>query len=127
MLSFLKLKLYIFQGDITINGNITARNLNPYYCAGKFNGTNLTTIITLGRQGFYITRPTGYAAGIYYIEFVNALPNADYIINLSCEGAVSIQISNIIRPQTTGFYIMVFNQGQYVNSDAIHFTVFAGY
>ena len=124
---FYENKTAYFQSDITVNGNISARNLNPYYCAGKFNGTDLTKISTLGRQGFYLSRAYGYSVGVYYIEFVNALSNADYIITLTNESKSRCKVWDVIRPSTSGFYIISFNGLEQFENTIVHFTVFAGY
>ena len=115
-----------FYDDITVSGNIYANNMNPFYCAGKFNGNDLNIINNIGRKSYSITRPTGYPTGVYYIKFIDAYINADYIISITNESAARCKIWDVIRPTTNGFYIIVVNGLIILENAIVHFTVFTG-
>ena len=79
------------MNDLTVSGTLNATNIsyNPWWIAGKVDGTTLTILKNKGRYPFTVSRPTGYTTGIFNIEWAgNPHPDgSNYIISCSGEGS----------------------------------------
>ena len=113
------------NGDLIINGNILATNSKPFWVAGKVNGTNLSTLSTMGRYGFVVSRAATYAAGVYYIDVNTDYSNANYIISLTIEATGWCKIWDITRPAVGGFYIVSYNASNVLQDSTFHVSVIA--
>jgi len=84
-------KAALFEGNLVVEGTLSATNIsyNPWWVAGKVDGTTLTILKNKGRYPFTVSRPTGYTTGIFNIEWVgNPHPDgSNYIISCSGEGS----------------------------------------
>ena len=83
-------KAALFEGNLVVEGTLSATNIsyNPWWVAGKVDGTTLTILKNKGRYPFTVSRPTGYTTGIFNIEWTgNPHPDGiNYIICCSGEG-----------------------------------------
>jgi hypothetical protein len=71
-----------------VNGYLetgAAVDRNPFWIAGKVNGSTLQKLTSKGRYDFDIVRVPGNATGVYEISFSTAHPDGDnYVIFLTC-------------------------------------------
>ena len=112
-------------GNLVVDGTITASNSKPFWVAGKVNGANLTTLSTMGRYGFTVSRAATFAAGVYYIDFNTDYSNANYIISLTNEASGWCKVWDITRPTAAGFYIVSYNASNVLQDSIFHFSVIA--
>ena len=60
----------IISGNIVLHGSVKYK---PVWVAGKINGANLTTISTVGRYGFTVSRVATVAAGVFTLNFIQTM------------------------------------------------------
>jgi hypothetical protein len=83
--------LTLFYGSVTSLQTYTNNQITAIPCtsqcwaAGKIHGGYPNIVISKGRYGFTVSRPAGYAVGVYYINFNTAYPSADYVISTTNE------------------------------------------
>ena len=119
-------KTTIFQGNMTVNGNISANNIKPFWIAGKVDGSTLSILSTNGRYPFTVTRPSGYPTGVYYISFGDKpYSNAHYIINVSNQASLYCKIWETAIPTANGFTIVTYTTATTAGNCIFHFSVIA--
>jgi hypothetical protein len=98
-------KATLFEGNLVVEGTLSAANIsyNPWWVAGKVDGATLTILKNKGRYPFTVSRASGYAAGIYNIEWpANPHPDGtNYMICCSGEGAGWNDLCNAIGTNLT--------------------------
>ena len=114
-------KSSFLNGDLVIGGTITTSNSKPFWVAGKVNGTNLSTISTMGRYGFTVSRAATFAAGVYYIDFNTDSSNANYIISLTNEASGWCKVWDVNRPTVAGFYVVSYNSSNVLTDSIFNF------
>jgi hypothetical protein len=83
----------IITGNLTVEGTFYAENSNPFWAAGRFNGTSLFKKDSAGRSDFNVERVSGFAAGVYRISFNSHPKGGDYITNATAS-AVQCGVMN---------------------------------
>jgi hypothetical protein len=114
----------IIAGNLTVNGAIIASSLNPFWCAGKVNGTNGAVITTKGRVGFTVNRQQ---VGTFLISMNTAHPDgANYIINTTAQTYHSwVRTGDTYDPTSQNFTIIVINSSNVPSDITFFFTVLA--
>ena len=114
-------------GNLNITGTITASNSNPFWVAGKVNGSTVEKLSVAGRYNFSVTRAMGFAVGIYFIRFNTNYANANYIISLTNESTGSCKVWDVLNktPTVEGFYVIIYNTSNALIDSTFHFSVIA--
>ena len=93
-------------GNLIVNGSSTYK---PCWVAGKVDGSSLNTLSTNRRYGFTVSKVSGYAAGVYYINCgSNPCNDAHYIINVSNQASLYCKLWESSIPTVNGFYIVCY-------------------
>jgi hypothetical protein len=115
-------------GVTTLRLDTTGLGGNPVFCAGRVSASAIVTS-SVGRVGYTVTRPSGFAAGVYRIAFASPAPNNDYVISLAQLGNGNIKVWESTDfpgriPSTTGFHVVTCNTSGQLADYAFHFSVF---
>jgi hypothetical protein len=115
----------IITGNLTVNGTINASFPNAFWCAGKYDGINMSRLSSKGRYGYGVSRAGGYAAGVYTITMNNVCADDNYVINATMQTHGFLKVWETSPPTLNTFTIVCYNlAGQLVNS-VFHFSVIA--
>ena len=110
----------ISAGNLVVNGS---SNYEPCWVAGKVDGTNLNTLPTKGISGFTVSRASGYAAGVYYINF--GRNPYDDAINVSNQESLYYNIWESSNPTVNGLYVVCHTNATTPGNATFHFSVIA--
>ena len=112
--------------QIQSNINTAISNYNPFWAAGRVNGTNLSILKSNGKYGFTVTRPSGFPNGVYGISFNTPAPDANYIINLTqiASGNIKVWDHPTLVVSTSSFYIVTYNTSWQATIFDFWFSVF---
>jgi hypothetical protein len=121
----------VITGNLTVQGStsISGGSSNPFWVAGRVNGTNLSILKSNGRYGFTVTRPSGFATGVYRIAFSTPTPDANYVISVAILGTGTAKVWESTDaagriPTTTSFHVVSMNQSFGVANFDFYFSVF---
>jgi hypothetical protein len=124
----------LLTNSVICNGNmsIIGGNLigyNPFWVAGRVNGTTLQILGSKGRYGFTVTRPSGFPTGVYKITFNTPAPDANYVISLAqfANGNIKVWDSTDAPgriPATTSFHVISYNTSWTVANLDFWFSIF---
>jgi hypothetical protein len=117
----------IINNNLTVNGTITASNSNPFWTAGRFSGSNLNKVDSVGRYDFNVERVSGFAAGVYRITFTTAHAKGGSYITNATASAVQCGVMNDAGYTPTAAAVIVYsraNTGALVDSE-MNFMVLA--
>jgi hypothetical protein len=102
---------------------------NPFWCAGKVDGSNLNILGSSGRVGFTVSRGNNQTAGVYMITFDIQHPSGEhYVINTTTQnnGNCKVWDSPSWLPKTTDFHIVSYAVNNTTPVNAVfHFSVIA--
>jgi hypothetical protein len=113
--------------NLEIGGSLSG--WSPLFCAGHVNA-NATVASSVGRVGYTVSRPSGFATGVYRIDFATPAPTSDYVVTLTlfASGAnLNIRIWNSTDapgriPTTTSFHAVTAGETGVTNL-GFHFAV----
>jgi hypothetical protein len=117
----------IINNNLTVSGTITASNSNPFWAAGRFNGSNLNKVVSSGRSDFDVERAAGFAAGVYRINFTTTHPRGINYITNATASAVQCGVMNDAGYTPTSTSVIVYSRaatGALVDSE-MNFMVLA--
>jgi hypothetical protein len=123
--------LTLLYGSVTAlqsytNNQITAiPSTSQFWAAGKIHGGYPNIVVSKGRHGFTVSRPAGYAVGVYYINFNTAHPSADYVIITTSEYTGHCKLWDSQPPTADGFHIVHFNVRNQLTNTMFHCSVIA--
>jgi hypothetical protein len=118
----------VITGSLTVNGILDAGATvvsNPFWATGKVNGNNLDVINSGGRYGYTVSRPAGFAAGVYNIAFDYSYAHSHYVINPTNQSTGHCKIWDSVLPTANGFHIVIFNTSNSLANSIFHFSVIA--
>jgi hypothetical protein len=95
---------------------------HPFFCGGRVAGAASVTS-SIGQVGFTVSRPTGQATGVYYVQFASPAPNNDYVVSLAQIGNGNIKIWDFMTPTVNGFHVVTYNASWGVANFSFHFSV----
>jgi hypothetical protein len=109
--------------------NTSISNYNPFWVSGRVNGTTLQILKSNGKYGFTVTRPSGFATGVYRIAFNTATPDANYVISLAQLGIGNVKVweSTDVAgrlPTTSSFHVVTSNSTWTLTNYDFYFSVF---
>jgi hypothetical protein len=123
--------LTLFYGSVTALQTYTNNQITyiPYtsqfWAAGKIHGGYPNIVVSKGRYGFTVSRPAGYAVGVYYINFNTAYPSADYVISTNSAYTGHCKVWDSQPPTAAGVHIVKFNVSNQLINTMFHFSVIA--
>ena len=106
------------HGNLQVS--IDSNSLNPFWVAGKVQGSNVTKLADKGRVGFTVQRSPTHNAGVFNITFNQAHPDGDgYVISVTSEMQHDkVWENNTYAPDANGFSVVIYNQtNALVNAD----------
>ena len=113
----------ISTGNLVVHGS---SNNKPFWVAGKVDGTSVTTLSTNGRYGSTVSRASGYAAGVYYINVgSNPYNDAHYMISVSNQASLYCKLWESSIPTVNGCYIVWYTNATTPGNAIFHFPVIA--
>ena len=94
----------VVTGNLTVNGssNISSGSSNPIFCGGRVNGTNLSSVSSVGRVGYTLSRPGTHPVGVYIVTFNSPAPNNAYTVSLTVAGFGAIRLWEDFLPTVNG-------------------------
>ena len=112
----------IITGNLVLNGSL---NYKPFWVAGKIGGSNLGISGSKGKYPFTVSRPVGYNAGVYYINFgTNPCSDANYVININLQANGFCKVWDAAIPTTNGFHILISNVSNVLLNSIFYFQLY---
>jgi hypothetical protein len=123
--------LTLFYGSVTAlqtytNNQITATpSRSQFWAAGKIHGGYPNLVVSRGRYGFTVSRPAGYAVGVYYINLNTAYQSAEHVISNATEYTGHCKVWDSQPPTAAGFHIVKFNVSNQLINTMFHCSMIA--
>jgi hypothetical protein len=98
--------------------------LNPFWVAGKVDGTTLTKYASTGRYDFTVSRPGTNPTGAYKITFAIPASSDHYVISVNQQAAGVAKIWEYSTPTSTDCHLVTYNTSKCSNQLYILFFSF---
>jgi hypothetical protein len=96
---------------------------NPIFCGGRVNGTNLSSVSSVGRVGYTLSRPGTHPVGVYIVTFNSPAPNNNYTVSLTIAGFGAIRLWEDFLPTVNGFRVVATNNSWALANAVWHFSI----